>query len=97
MKTDTPQQESRTTATKATEDAVRHAHASLTEAGVAAKTLADQGIDAVRNSAAEVEDVAARIGNRASAYIQEQPLKSLLIATAAGALIAIIAGKASRH
>lgn len=78
-------------------EAVRHAQASLAEAGVAAKALADEGIDTVRKNAVKVEDAATRIGDRASTYVQEQPLKSLLIATAAGALIAIAVGMASRR
>lgn len=82
---------------KAAEEAVRHAQASLTEAGVAAKVLADQGLDAVRKGVDKVEVAAARFSDRASTYVQEQPLKALLIATTAGALIAIAAGLASRR
>lgn len=78
-------------------EAVRHAQASLSEAGVAAKEFANQGLDVVRESADKVEDAAARISDRASSYVQAQPLKSLLIATAAGALVAIVAGMASRR
>lgn len=82
---------------RATEAAMRHAQASMAEAGAAAKVLADHGVDAVRRGSARVEDTAARISDRASTYIQEQPLKSLLIATAAGALIAIATGMAGRR
>lgn len=90
-------QESLADGAKVVDEVTRHAQASLAEAGVAARVLVDQGLGAARKSAVRVEDAAVRIGDRASLYVQEQPLKSLLIATAAGALVAIIAGMASRR
>lgn len=89
-------------------DAMIRARESLGEVRSATRDLIHQGADVVRERAGEVEhvlrqragqveDAAQRVADRTASYVQEQPLKSLLIATATGALIALAAGFASRR
>ena len=69
-----------------------HARRSLDEARAGAAELAARGSDAVRTSTARAREVLAHTTDQTAQYVQAQPLKSLLMAVAAGAAIALLAG-----
>ncbi len=57
-----------------------------------AEQLARRGIDAVRDSSAQLRDQAVRVQDKTVGYIKEEPVKAMLIAAAAGAaLMALVA------
>lgn len=65
------------------------------------KPTASETADALKEAgeatAAQARKTFVRVGNQAAQYVQDQPLKSLLIAVATGAAIALLAGALSRH
>ncbi len=63
----------------------------------AARDLLGRGAGMVQEGTARAKDAAARTSARTADYVRERPLKSLAIAAAAGALIALLAGMASRR
>jgi len=77
--------------------AKEHIHRSLEEAQAGAAEAAAQGKDILRNSAAQVREALSHTTDQAAQYVQAQPLKSLLMAVAAGAAIAILAGMVGKR
>ena len=61
-----------------------------------AEELARRGLEKARLASAEVRDQVSRGSERSVAYIRDEPVKSVLMAVAAGAALAVIAGWASR-
>jgi ElaB/YqjD/DUF883 family membrane-anchored ribosome-binding protein len=61
-----------------------------------ASALAHQGVDTVRERSHQLGDSAHRVADGTRHYVQDQPVKSLLIAAATGAalmgLLAFLAG-----
>lgn len=57
-----------------------------------AQNYIDRGTNAVREGSAKLKDSVSQLTDRTSTYVHEQPLKSVLMAAAAGAAIAILAG-----
>lgn len=55
------------------------------------EALTRRGMDRARDASHAVRDGAHRAGDRAVGYIQHEPVKSVLIAVAAGATIAMLA------
>lgn len=51
----------------------------------------DRGTNAVREGSAKLKDSVSELSDRTATYVHEQPVKSVLIAAAAGAAIAILA------
>lgn len=76
--------------------AAEHARRSLEEVRASAEDLAARGSDAIRSSTARARDAIHHRTDQAAHYIQEQPLKALLMAAAAGAAIAMLAGLLSK-
>lgn len=68
----------------------------LAQAAEQAETLVRQGADALREQAAQLRERAARASDRTIGYIQDEPLKSVLIAAAAGAALMALANLATR-
>ena len=67
--------------------------------GRAAARLDDlqrRGVDAARKVGTKVQDQAVKTGERTVGYIKDEPMKSVLIAAAAGAALAALIGMASR-
>ncbi len=66
-----------------------------------ASDLTHRGVDAVREGAKQVREKAHSLGDHTVSYIKDEPVKSVLIAAAAGAtlmgLLSLIARGASRH
>lgn len=77
--------------------AAEHARRSLAEARACAEDLAAQGSEALHNGTARARKALATASEETAHYVQEQPLKSLLIAAAAGAAIALLAGALSKR
>lgn len=77
--------------------AAEHARRSLEEARAGAEDLAAQGNEAIHRSAARAREAIAHTTDQAAHYVQAQPLKSLMMAAAAGAAIAMLAGAIGKH
>jgi ElaB/YqjD/DUF883 family membrane-anchored ribosome-binding protein len=77
--------------------AAEHAHRSLDEVRAGAEELATQSSEAIRSSAARAREALTHTTDQAAQYVQAQPLKSLMMAAAAGAAIAMLAGALGRH
>ncbi|OGU23548.1 MAG: hypothetical protein A2580_09450 [Hydrogenophilales bacterium RIFOXYD1_FULL_62_11] len=77
--------------------ASEHARRSVEEARAGAEALTTQGSEALRNNAARAREAITHKTDQAAEYVQAQPLKSLLIAAAAGATIALLAGALGKH
>lgn len=62
-----------------------------------AQSYIDRGTNAVREGSAKLKDSVSHLTDRTSTYVHEQPVKSVLLAAAAGAAIAILAGMLTHH
>lgn len=58
---------------------------SMQRVGEQAHTLAQRGLDEVRQQSHRLEDQAHRLSDSAATYVRQDPLKAVLIAAAAGA------------
>jgi ElaB/YqjD/DUF883 family membrane-anchored ribosome-binding protein len=74
-----------------------HARRSLEEARAGAEDLSAQGSEAVQKGAAQAREAFSQTADQAVHYVQEQPLKALMMAAAAGAAIAMLAGAIGKH
>jgi len=61
-----------------------------------AETLAPRGAEALRDSTAQLRDKAARVSDDTVGYIKDEPVKSILIAAAAGAALMALIGLLGR-
>ena len=61
----------------------------LLSAASQADELARKGIEQARRASSAIRETAQETGDRTVAYIRDQPVKSVLIAAAAGALISM--------
>ena len=84
--------------------AAEHARRSLDEARAGAEEiragaeeLAARGNVAIRQGAARAREALTHTTDQAAQYVQAQPLKSLMMALAAGAGIALLANALSKH
>jgi len=77
--------------------AKEHVNRSLEEAKAGAAEAAAQGKEIFRTSAAQVREALSHTTDQAAQYVQAQPLKSLLMAAAAGAAIAMLAGTVGKR
>ena len=76
---------------------VRHEAAPLlNRAGEQASALAQRGVNAVRERSLKLRDSAVQAKDGAVLYIKDEPLKSMLIAAAAGAALMALVGLLSR-
>ena len=76
---------------------VRHEAAPLlNRAGEQASALAQRGVNAVRDSSLRLRDSAVQAKDGTVLYIKDEPLKSMLIAAAAGAALMALVGLLSR-
>ena len=62
----------------------------LSRATAQVKDLTQKSLDRAREMSADVRDRAHQASERTVTYIQDEPLKSVLIAAAAGALMALL-------
>ncbi len=58
--------------------------------------LSQRGLDALRDSTREARISARRAGERTVGYIQDEPVKAVAIAAAAGAVLMLVLGLAGR-
>ncbi len=77
--------------------AAEHARRSLDEAHASAEEITARGSNAIRSGAARACDTLSHTADQAAQYVQAQPLKSMMMAAAAGAAIAMLAGALGRH
>lgn len=77
--------------------ASERAHRSVDETRSDVEELATRGSEAVRSSAARARESITHTTDQAAQYVQAQPLKSLLMAAATGAAIALLAGALGKH
>ena len=68
----------------------------LDRAGDQASALAQRGMDAVREGTQQVRERTAHAADASVAYIRAEPLKSVLIAAAAGAALMALIGLVAR-
>jgi ElaB/YqjD/DUF883 family membrane-anchored ribosome-binding protein len=68
----------------------------IVQAAEQAESLMRQGADALREHAASLRERATDATDRTAGYIRDEPLKSVLIAAAAGAALMAIANLAMR-
>ena len=84
------------TASGMTDRALGKAEASFTRAAGEAEALARRGIERARQAGDVVRWQAERLGDNTTGYIKDQPLKSILIAAAAGAVVTALISWLSR-
>lgn len=77
--------------------ASEHARRSVEEARAGVEELATRGSEAVRSSAARARESITHTTDQAAQHVQAQPLKSMLVAAAAGAAIVLLAGALGKH
>jgi ElaB/YqjD/DUF883 family membrane-anchored ribosome-binding protein len=77
--------------------AAEYAHRSVDEARAGAEEIATQGREVLKSGAERARAALTQTTDRAAEHVQAQPLKSLLIAAAAGAAIALLAGAVGKH
>jgi ElaB/YqjD/DUF883 family membrane-anchored ribosome-binding protein len=68
----------------------------LVQAAERAESLVRQSADALRDHATNLRERAADASDRTASYIRDEPLKSVLIAAAAGAALMAVANLALR-
>jgi ElaB/YqjD/DUF883 family membrane-anchored ribosome-binding protein len=68
------------------------APSAFSRAAAQMEALTRRGVDRARETSNQVRDQAHRASDRAVGYIQHEPVKSVLIAVAAGAAVAMLAG-----
>ncbi|NDP47013.1 MAG: hypothetical protein GZ085_01225 [Sulfuriferula multivorans] len=74
-----------------------HARRSIDEARAGANDLVNHSSEALRQGATRAREAIAHTTDQAAQYVQAQPLKSLLMALAAGAGIVLLANAFSKH
>jgi ElaB/YqjD/DUF883 family membrane-anchored ribosome-binding protein len=72
------------------EKAAQRAEAVATKSIESASNLAQKGVEIAKQSADKAKTLAQRCNEATSAYVTEQPIKSLLISTAVGAALATL-------
>ena len=77
-------------------NATRQAVPLLNRASHQLGDLAHDGLDAVRHGSEQVRDSARKANKQAVGYIRQEPVKSMLLAAAAGAVLMALVGLASR-
>lgn len=80
----------------AVEDVRHDATPLFNRAGEQASALAQRGVDAVRDGSLRLRDSAVQAKDGTVLYIKDEPLKSMLIAAAAGAALMALVGLLSR-
>lgn len=68
----------------------------LDRAADTSSEYAHRGLDAVREGGRQLRDSARRASDGTLTYVREEPMKSLLIAVAVGAVVALLMGRRSR-
>ena len=68
----------------------------LARAGEQASVLAQRGVDAVRDRSLQVREQALRASDNTLNYIKDEPVKAVLIAAAAGAVLMALIGLSRR-
>lgn len=67
-------------------------HSAMTYAASQADELAHKGMEQARRASTAIRETAQETGDRTVAYIRDEPIKAVLFAAAAGALISMLLG-----
>jgi len=86
------QQSAADTLTDGLHEAGNIASSAFNRAAAQMEELTRRGMDRARETSLQVRDQAHRASDRAVGYIQDEPVKSVLIAVNAGAAVAMLAG-----
>lgn len=78
------------------DDLRKTAPAALSRAAAQVEELTRRSLDRARETGAQVKEQVARVGDRSVDYIRDEPVKSVLIAAAAGAAAAVLIGMLAR-
>lgn len=70
---------------------------SVDEMRSTAQSYIDRGTNAVREGSAKLKNSVSQLTDRTAEYVADQPVKSILMAAAAGAAIAILASLMTSH
>ena len=65
-------------------------HSAMSYAAHQAEDMANKGMQQARRAGTVIRDTAQETGDRTVAYIRDEPIKAVLIAAAAGALISML-------
>lgn len=86
-------------ATDSVEGVRQQAGPMLNRASEQAMAMAQQGVDAVRDTSRHWREQARYASDRTVTYIRDEPVKAMLIAATAGALVVALAGlvRRARH
>ena len=84
------------TLTNAMQDLRHQAAPRIRHAGEEANSLVKDGVDSVRNAAHRLQDSAQHASQSTARYIQDEPVKSILIAAATGAALMALVDLMSR-
>ena len=71
---------------------IDHIKETADEVRATAQGYIERGTSVVREGSAKIKDSVSQLSDRTATYVHEQPVKSVLMAAAAGAAIAILAG-----
>lgn len=74
------------------EDLRRSAPGLLTRAATQVDEITRQGVERAQAATVQVKDAVVRAGDNSRAYIRDEPVKSVLLAAAAGATLAALIG-----
>jgi ElaB/YqjD/DUF883 family membrane-anchored ribosome-binding protein len=85
------QQTAADTLTDGLHEAGNIASSAFSRAAAQMEELTRRGMDRAKEVSTQARDQANRAGDRAVGYIQDEPVKSVLIAVAAGAAVAMLA------
>ena len=85
------QQTAAETLTDGLHEAGNIASSAFSRAAAQMEELTRRGMDRAKEVSTQARDQANRAGDRAVGYIQDEPVKSVLIAVAAGAAVAMLA------
>jgi ElaB/YqjD/DUF883 family membrane-anchored ribosome-binding protein len=85
------QQKAADTLTDGLHEAGNIASSAFSRAAAQMEELTRRGMDRAKEVSTQARDQANRAGDRAVGYIQDEPVKSVLIAVAAGAAVAMLA------
>jgi ElaB/YqjD/DUF883 family membrane-anchored ribosome-binding protein len=85
------QQKAADTLTDGLHEAGNIASSAFSRAAAQMEELTRRGMDRAKEVSTQARDQANRAGDRAVGYIQDEPVKSVLIAVAAGAAVATLA------
>ena len=97
MQTSTALNQTSSPITEDLKNALDKAPSAIGEAAAQLQALTRRGLDSAREISAGARDKAGRASDSTLAYIKDEPIKAVLIAAAAGAVITLLASALTRR